>query len=315
MVRNFLLTLATLTALSTAYAQTPEASSAAPEAASAVAGKAAEGSASVGEKASSFLDSLSNSIKNFGEDTSKEVSKYSQELKEKWPGLKDQINEKWQQGLQQGDKAKSSFNEWMNNTFSKERMDKAEAWIDNFKAGTEEKVIDPLVPFLLTLRYPNPLNEWQAGYRRTQSVKVQGLDNPVELQLPISWDISQDMNVDGRYLMTWKNESGTGPYSISLISTPAGATVDSIAAGLEKERAGTKAQKLQGSDIQMVRYPATADVPDAVTYFIVPLKEKTILLAAEVMNKKKTTPEEINKVMSEREPFFELVAKSVFVNP
>ncbi len=164
-------------------------------------------------------------------------------------------------------------------------MDKAEAWINNFKAGTEEKVIDPLVPYLLSMRYPNPMDEWQAGYRKMVNVQVKGLEAPLTIQLPISWDVSQDLNANGTTLMTWRSESGDGPYAVSLISTPEGATVDSIMAGLEKDKPGTTAKKLENSQIKYLEYPVASESKNAVTYYAVPLEGKTILLAAEITKK------------------------------
>ncbi len=168
---------------------------------------------SFGQKATSFLDSITDTVKNWADKTPGEVDKYSQELKEKWPGIKDQFKEKWQQGLEKGGEAKDQVTKWMNDTFSKERMDKAETWINNFKAGTEEKVIDPLVPYLLSMRYPNPMDEWQAGYRKTVNVQVKGLETPLTVQLPISWDVSQDLNANGTTLMTllWQVWKKTNP--------------------------------------------------------------------------------------------------------
>lgn len=268
---------------------------------------------SFGQKATSFLDSITDTVKNWVDKTPGEVDKYSQELKEKWPGIKDQFKEKWQQGLEKGGEAKDQVTKWMNDTFSKERMDKAETWINNFKAGTEEKVIDPLVPYLLSMRYPNPMDEWQAGYRKTVNVQVKGLETPLTVQLPISWDVSQDLNANGTTLMTWRSESGDGPYAVSLISTPEGATVDSIMAGLEKDKPGTTAKKLGNSQIKYLEYPVTSESKNAVTYYAVPLEDKTILLAAEITKKSDQTEVQLQEAMQKAQPFFALLAQSVFV--
>lgn len=305
MYQKTLLAVLTAAAISTVQAQTASEPPAPVQSA-----PAAE---SVGEKAASFFDSLSDTFKSWADKTPNEVDKYSQELKEKWPGIKDQFKEKWQQGLEQGGKAKDQVSQWMNDTFSKERMDKAEAWINNFKAGTEEKVIDPLVPYLLSMRYPNPMDEWQAGYRKMVDVQLKGLESPLTLQLPISWDVSQNLNADGTTLMTWKSESGDGPLAVSIISTPEGATVDSIMAGLEKDKPGTKAQKLENSQIQYLQYPVTSDSQNAVIYYAVPLQEKTVLLAGEVIKKSGQTEAQLQEALQKAIPFFDLVSQSLFV--
>ncbi len=113
--------------------------------------------------------------------------------------------------------------------------------------------------------------------------------------------------------MTWRSESGDGPYAVSLISTPEGATVDSIMAGLEKDKPGTTAKKLGNSQIKYLEYPVTSESKNAVTYYAVPLEDKTILLAAEITKKSDQTELQLQEAMQKAQPFFALLAQSVFV--
>lgn len=86
------------------------------------------------------------------------------------------------------------------------------------------------------MRYPNPMDEWNQGYRREYPVSIKGMDRPLQVTLPLSWNLSQNLQLGQNEFMSWRSESGTGQYVVALIETPTGATVDSIVAGLQKAR-------------------------------------------------------------------------------
>ena len=86
------------------------------------------------------------------------------------------------------------------------------------------------------MRYPNPMDEWNQGYRREYPVSIKGMDRPLQVTLPLSWNLSQNLQLGQNEFMSWRSESGSGQYVVALIETPTGATVDSIVAGLQKAR-------------------------------------------------------------------------------
>ncbi len=272
---------------------------------------AAAGTAETAQK-SSFFDSVTDSVKGWWNKGTDETSKYSQELKEKWPSIKEQFQENWNKGVQQGEKASDAVGDWFSKTFSDEKIEKAQAWLKDFKTGTEEKVIDPLVPYLLSLRYPNPAEEWQAGYRRVFPVQMTEFPEPVEVQLPLSWDMTQDMLLPSRSLMTWRSEGGMGSYALSLVQTPAGANSYSIVAALTQARPDATVETV-GSSIKRVAFPAANDTENAYYYYAVPLGDKTVEVCGAVLRGKDQTTADLNKLFAERGDFFNLVVSNIFL--
>ena len=122
--------------------------------------QAADGMAN---KVAGWLDKLSDSVRTLGEKSeewSKDAATYKDQLKEQWPSIKEQFNQKLSEGMEKGQQSKEAVSKWLDETFSQERINKAEEWMTNFKNGVTDNVVDPLVPYLLAMRYPNPMDEW-----------------------------------------------------------------------------------------------------------------------------------------------------------
>lgn len=277
--------------------------------------KAAESAA---DTVAAWLDKLSDSVKNLGqksEEWSKDAATYKDQLKDQWPALKEQFNQKFNEGLQKGQESKEAVSKWMDETFSQERIQKAEDWMKNFKDGVTDNVVDPLVPYLLALRYPNPMDEWNQGYRREYPVTIKGMDQPLEVSLPLSWNLSQNLQLGQDEFMSWRSSSGTGSYVLALIETPAGATVDSIVAGLQKTRPNAAIEKLPDSSIVRVYYPAVNDTQNAVYYYAVPAANQVFTVCGEILRSKDESTADLNKKLEDNAEFFNTLAKSIFVKP
>lgn len=303
--------IAAASLLSAAHAQTPETSAPA-------ASQASEAAHSAGQTVSGWFDKLSNSVKKIGEKSSEyadEAQNYTTQLKDQWPSIKEKFSQGWQESMQKGSEGKEAIQKWMNDTFSKERMDKAESWLADFKNGVEDKVVDPLVPYILTIRYPNPMDEWNQGYKRLFPVQVQGFEQPVELTLPLSWNLSQDLSLGQNEFMSFRSESGSGKYVVALITTPTGSTVDSLVAGLQKNRADAVTEKLPDTQIVRVTYPAVNDKDNAVYYYAIPVDGKAMLLCGEVLRSNGQSTQQLNEALAAQSDFFNAVAKNVFVKP
>ena len=270
------------------------------------------------EKADNWLDNMGNSFRqwvNKVPELSEEAKKYSDELKDRWPEVRKQFEEKLRDGLDKGKEAGESLKDWTEKTFTKEIIDAAEKWLTDFKNGTEEKVVDPLVPYLLSLRYPNPIDEWKEGYRRNFPVLLNKDANPVEVSLPLSWGLVQNTDTEKDRLITWRSDSGAGLLAVSLCATAPGSTPESLMAGLEKKLGnGERAVKLPDSEIRRLYFPADNSRTNAVYYYAVPLNDSVVLLSAEVIGTGKSAAE-ANKTLLERQNFFDLVAASLFQRP
>lgn len=270
------------------------------------------------EKADNWLDNMGNSFRqwvNKVPELSEEAKKYSDELKDRWPEVRKQFEEKLRDGLDKGKEAGESLKDWTEKTFTKERIDAAEKWLTDFKNGTEEKVVDPLVPYLLSLRYPNPIDEWKEGYRRNFPVLLNKDANPVEVSLPLSWGLVQNTDTAKDRLITWRSDSGAGPLAVSLCATAPGSTLESLMAGLEKKLGnGERAVKLPDSEIRRLYFPADNSRTNAVYYYAVPLNDSVVLLSAEVIGTGKSATE-VNKTLLERQNFFDIVAANLFQRP
>lgn len=297
--------------LSAAHAQTAETT--AP-----IASQASEAAQSAGQAVSGWFDKLSDSVKKIGEKSSEyadEAQNYTTQLKDQWPSIKEKFSQGWQESMQKGSEGKEAVQKWMNDTFSKERMDKAENWLADFKNGVEDKVVDPLVPYILTIRYPNPMDEWNQGYKRLFPVQVQGFEQPVELTLPLSWNLSQDLSLGQNEFISFRSESGSGKYVVALITTPTGATVDSLVAGLQKNRSDAVTEKLPDTQIVRVTYPAVNDKDNAVYYYAIPIDGKAVLLCGEILRADGQTTQLLNEALAAQSEFFNTVAKNVFIKP
>lgn len=270
------------------------------------------------EKADNWLDNMGNSFRqwvNKVPELSEEAKKYSDELKDRWPEVRKQFEEKLRDGLDKGKEAGESLKDWTEKTFTKERIDAAEKWLTDFKNGTEEKVVDPLVPYLLSLRYPNPIDEWKEGYRRNFPVLLNKDANPVEVSLPLSWGLVQNTDTAKDRLITWRSDSGAGPLAVSLCATAPGSTLESLMAGLEKKLGnGERAVELPDSEIRRLYFPADNNRTNAVYYYAVPLNDSVVLLSAEVIGTGKSAAE-VNKTLLERQNFFDIVATNLFQRP
>ena len=273
---------------------------------------------SAGETVSGWFDKLSESVKEIGKKSAEytdDAQAYTQQLKDKWPSLKEQFSNSWNEGLQKGSEGKQAVQKWMDETFSKERMQSAEKWLSDFKNGVEDKVVDPLVPYILSIRYPNPMDEWNQGYKRLFPVQIQGLDSPLEVTLPLSWNLSQDLSLGANEFMSWRSESGNGRYVVALLTTQNGATVDSIVAGLQKSHPEAKTEKLEGSDIVKVTVLASGETGNPVAYYAVPAGGKAFLVCGEVLRSKGESSQSINDALTANSEFFNTVAKNIFVKP
>ena len=185
----------------------------------------------------------------------------------------------------------------------------------NFKNGVTDNVVDPLVPYLLAMRYPNPMDEWNQGYRREYPVYIKGMDRPLQVTLPLSWNLSQNLQLGQNEFMSWRSESGTGQYVVALIETPTGATVDSIVAGLQKARPDAVTEKLPNSQIVRVYFPAKTDAENAVYYYAVPTGDQVFTVCGEVLRSKDEKTEALNQRLQAESNFFNAVASNIFVKP
>ena len=208
-----------------------------------------------------------------------------------------------------------AVSKWLDDTFSQERINKAEEWMTNFKNGVTDNVVDPLVPYLLAMRYPNPMDEWNQGYRREYPVSIKGMDRPLQVTLPLSWNLSQNLQLGQNEFMSWRSESGTGQYVVALIETPTGATVDSIVAGLQKARPDCVTEKLPDSKIVRVYFPAKTDTENAVYYYAVPAGDQVFTVCGEVLRGKDEKTDALNQRLQAESNFFNAVASNIFVKP
>ena len=97
--------------------------------------QAADGMAN---KVAGWLDKLSDSVRTLGEKSeewSKDAATYKDQLKEQWPSIKEQFNQKLSEGMEKGQQSKEAVSKWLDDTFSQERINKAEEWMTNFKNG------------------------------------------------------------------------------------------------------------------------------------------------------------------------------------
>jgi hypothetical protein len=172
-----------------------------------------------------------------------------------------------------------------------------------------------LVPYLLAMRYPNPMDEWNQGYRREYPVSIKGMDRPLQVTLPLSWNLSQNLQLGQNEFMSWRSESGTGQYVVALIETPTGATVDSIVAGLQKARPDCVTEKLPDSKIVRVYFPAKTDTENAVYYYAVPAGDQVFTVCGEVLRGKDEKTDALNQRLQAESNFFNAVASNIFVKP
>lgn len=265
-----------------------------------------------------WLDKLSDSVRTLGkksEEWSKDAATYKDQLKEQWPSIKEQFNQKLSEGMEKGQQSKEAVSKWLDETFSQERINKAEEWMTNFKNGVTDNVVDPLVPYLLAMRYPNPMDEWNQGYRREYPVSIKGMDRPLQVTLPLSWNLSQNLQLGQNEFMSWRSESGSGQYVVALIETPTGATVDSIVAGLQKARPDAVTEKLPNSQIVRVYFPAKTDTENAVYYYAVPAGDQVFTVCGEVLRGKDEKTDALNQRLQAESDFFNAVASNIFVKP
>lgn len=264
---------------------------------------------------SGWLDKMSASFKEWTNkvpEMTEEAKKYSEDIKSKWPGIKEDFAKHWQSGVDKSKEAGASVQEWFNKTFSEERVNEAENWLQKFKAGTEEKVIDPLVPYLLSLRYPEPIDEWNQGYRRLFPVQISKESKPVEVTLPLSWDLSSTVDTPKDRIISWRSDSGQGKYDVSIIVVSQGSTVDSLVAGLQKQNPEANVSKLEDSQIVRIQYLANTNRPNAANYYAIPLKDSVVLLCGEVIANGEA-PAVVNGSLQKQTNFFDTVAKAVFI--
>lgn len=262
-----------------------------------------------------WLDKMSASFKEWTNkvpEMTEEAKKYSEDIKAKWPGIKEDFAKHWQSGVDKSKEAGASVQEWFNQTFSEERVTEAENWLKKFKAGTEEKVIDPLVPYLLSLRYPEPIDEWNQGYRRLFPVQISKDSKPVEVTLPLSWDLSTTIDTPKDRIITWRSDSGQGKYDVSIIVVSQGSTVDSLVAGLQRQNPEATVAKLEGTQIVRIQFLANASRPNAANYYAIPLKDSVVLLCGEVLANG-DAPAVVNNSLQKQTNFFDTVAKAVFI--
>lgn len=265
-----------------------------------------------------WMDKVTQTVKDWEQKApqlSEEAKKYAQQLKDQWPVIKDQFDRQLSEAKSKGTESTEAITAWFNKTFSQERVDKAEKWLKDFKSGVEDSVIDPLVPYLLSVRYPNPLDEWNEGYRKLFPVQIKHLNHPLEITLPLSWAISQNMSMGNETLISWRSEGGSGSEVVNLIETPNGTTVDSILAGLQKGRPTAKYETLPGTNIVRITYDALNANDNAMYYYGIPIEDKAFLLCAEVEHTNEKTAAETNKKLSSLKTFYDLVAKNIFVKP
>jgi hypothetical protein len=242
-----------------------------------------------------------------------EAQKYSEQLKNEWPAVREELKKQWNSGVEKGKAVGADAEDWLNKTFQKEHIQKAEQWLRDFKQGTEEKVIDPLVPYLLSVRYASPLDEWNAGYRRQFPVQIQKNKAPVLITLPVSWELADKVGLPEGKILSWKNEAGNGNLSISLITTPYGSTPESLMAGLERKAPGNRAQVLPGTEIQRILIPASGSSSEAGYYYAVPTPEDVVLLCGQAAGGSAETAGEINEKLKALTPFFDTVTRNIFI--
>ncbi len=273
---------------------------------------AAEKTEEAADPVSKWIDSASDKLKGWLQKGSDNSQKYSKEIQEKLPEFKEQMKKSWREAREQGKQASEAVSKWMDENLSKERIAEATKWMEDFKNGTQEKVIDPLVPHLLASRYPNSIDEWKDGYRRTYSVQMKDIEKPVDIQIPLSWAESANDNPNDNTLMTWTSDTGQGDLSVSLVQTPTGATLESVVIPFTMERPDAKVEKVGDTQIKRVTYLAMDDKQNAYYFYAIPRHEKSIQVAAKVIRKDGETTEEVNKRLEENTEIFDVIAESLY---
>ncbi len=273
---------------------------------------AAEKTEEAADPVSKWIDSASDKLKGWLQKGSDNSQKYSKEIQEKLPEFKEQMKKSWKEAREQGKQASEAVSKWMDENLSKERIGEATKWMEDFKNGTQEKVIDPLVPHLLASRYPNSIDEWKDGYRRTYSVQMKDIEKPVDIQIPLSWAESANDNPNDSTLMTWTSDTGQGDLSVSLVQTPTGATLESVVIPFTKDRPEAKVEKVGDTQIRRVTYLAMDEKQNAYYFYAIPRHEKTIQVTAKIIRKDGETTEEVNKRLEENTEIFDVIAESLY---
>ncbi|MCD8340177.1 MAG: hypothetical protein LUC43_08285 [Burkholderiales bacterium] len=267
---------------------------------------------SISDSFTDWFDSITGKVKSWLSTTPETTQKYSDEIKKQYQTAKKAVQDNVKQGVTKGREATETVTQWFDKTFSQQRIDEAKQWLTDFKKGTEETVIDPLVPYLLAIRYPHPIDEWEAGYRRVFNVQLKGFDKPVDIQLPMSWAITETFDVDGNKIIAWRSDSGDGQLMTAIMHTPNGASVESVMAGLEKARPDAKVVSIGKDGIKRITYFAMDNSHNAYFYYAIPLAGKTLELCTGVIRTGGEGHEELNKRLEERADFFNLVAENIF---
>lgn len=160
------------------------------------------------------------------------------------------------------------------------------------------------------------MDEWNQGYRREYPVSIKGMDRPLQVTLPLSWNLSQNLQLGQNEFMSWRSESGSGQYVVALIETPTGATVDSIVAGLQKARPDAVTEKLPNSQIVRVYFPAKTDTENG-RLLLMPSRpgDQVFTVCGEVLRGKDEKTDALNQRLQAESDFFNAVASNIFVKP
>lgn len=164
--------------------------------------------------------------------------------------------------------------------------------------------------------YKDQLKEqWPSIKEQFNQKLSEGMDRPLQVTLPLSWNLSQNLQLGQNEFMSWRSESGSGQYVVALIETPTGATVDSIVAGLQKARPDAVTEKLPNSQIVRVYFPAKTDTENAVYYYAVPAEDQVFTVCGEVLRGKDEKTDALNQRLQAESDFFNAVASNIFVKP
>lgn len=235
------------------------------------------------------------------------IERYSSELQNKWPDIKNKFQQEWNTEINKGKEINENFQTWLSSTLSSQEVEKAENWLKNFKEGTKETIIDPLVPYLLSLRYANPLDEWQEGYRRSYSVLLDKDHAPLQITLPLSWTIDAKSQSQKNQLLCWKNENGSGNLSLSLSEFKNKDDVVNFIEYASEKYPSVQINQIPETEIQRILFSPDSNGKEIIRHYIIPYRNSFIVLKTQQDLTKNQSDTSIEKISS----FFDTVAKNI----
>ena len=142
--------------------------------------QAADGMAN---KVAGWLDKLSDSVRTLGEKSeewSKDAATYKDQLKEQWPSIKEQFNQKLSEGMEKGQQSKEAVSKWLDETFSQERINKAERVDDQLQERRDRQCRRPSSSLPSRNALSQSDGRMEPGYRVEYPVSIKGMDRPLQ---------------------------------------------------------------------------------------------------------------------------------------